>query len=167
MKDVTEIKMDWSLRKIHSEDADWIFEACQDPSIQKWTQIPKPYLREHAESFTIDLAGDVAAWVIERVSDSRPCGVIAVHSITQPEGVAESGYWMAPWGRGKGGMSAAINLLIDQLRTWPEVKVIQASLISQENVASRRTLERTGFTFFAEDENASCRISYRRSLPLR
>lgn len=148
--------MDWSLRRINSDDADWIFEACQDPLIQKWIQIPKPYLREHAESFTVDLAGDVAVWVIERKKESRPCGVIGVHSISQPEGVAEIGYWMAPWGRGFGGMNTALALLIAELKGWGNVSVIQAT-IAETNLASRRSVESTGFKL-SGDSDRSCRF---------
>ena len=49
----------FSLRPLAADDADWIFEACQDSEIQKWTQIPRPYTREHAVSFAKNLAGEI------------------------------------------------------------------------------------------------------------
>ena len=37
-----------TLRHPHHEDAEAIYEACQDPEIPKWTSVPCPYPREHA-----------------------------------------------------------------------------------------------------------------------
>lgn len=48
------------LRSLRDDDADWIFDACQDAEIQRWTLVPRPYLREHAESF-VDHGVKVAA----------------------------------------------------------------------------------------------------------
>ena len=144
--------MAWSLREILESDAEWIFDACQDPSIQRWTKIPRPYLREHAIAFTKDLSGELKVWVILRTEDSRPCGVIGLHSISEPDGVAEIGYWMAPWGRGHGGMREAVRLVIDRLQQWPSITAVQATLISDENVASRKTVERAGFQLVQAEE---------------
>jgi hypothetical protein len=43
------------LRPFRTSDADAVFRACQDPAIQRWTLVPIPYLREHADQ----LAGPV------------------------------------------------------------------------------------------------------------
>ncbi|GAA0609208.1 GNAT family N-acetyltransferase [Streptomyces crystallinus] len=40
------------LRPVGPQDADATYAACQDPDIQRWTTVPSPYLREHAEAFT-------------------------------------------------------------------------------------------------------------------
>lgn len=40
------------LRPVGPQDADAAYAACQDPDIQRWTTVPSPYLREHAEAFT-------------------------------------------------------------------------------------------------------------------
>ncbi|MEV6550631.1 GNAT family protein [Streptomyces sp. NPDC051597] len=40
------------LRPVGPQDADDTYVACQDPDIQRWTTVPSPYLREHAEAFT-------------------------------------------------------------------------------------------------------------------
>ncbi|MFI6349600.1 GNAT family N-acetyltransferase [Streptomyces sp. NPDC050560] len=39
------------LRTVAPFDAPALYDACQDPGIQRWTQVPSPYLPEHAESF--------------------------------------------------------------------------------------------------------------------
>lgn len=36
------------LRSVGPHDTDTVYEAVQDPDIQRWTTIPSPYLREHA-----------------------------------------------------------------------------------------------------------------------
>lgn len=136
--------MPWSLRSVESIDADWIFEACQDPEIQRWTRVPSPYLREHAVGFTKDLAGDLAAWVIENEQIDKPCGLIGVHTVSEQDGVAEIGYWLAPWARGIGAMATGLQLLTQELIRWPTVRVIQAT-IAEENISSRRTVESAGF----------------------
>ena len=82
-------------------DADWIYEACQDPLIQQWTMVPRPYTREHAINFTRDLAGELAVWAILKLGTERPMGVISVHRISDCDAMADIGYWMAPWGRGR------------------------------------------------------------------
>lgn len=145
----------WSLRRIEERDVDWIYEACQDPLIQRWTLIPRPYTREHAISFTQDLAGDVAVWAIEKREMDRPLGVLGIHSISECDGAADIGYWMAPWGRGIGGMKAALSLLLSELGNWPTVAAVKAT-IAESNTASRRTVESAGFELLGPSEQ-SCR----------
>ena len=40
------------LRPVAERHTDSVYTAAQDPDIQRWTTIPSPYLREHAQSFT-------------------------------------------------------------------------------------------------------------------
>ena len=129
-----------TLRDLRVDDADWIYDACQDAEIQRWTLVPRPYLREHAESFVSTGAGEFRNWVIES-AESRPVGMISVHSID--DGVASIGYWIAPWGRGVGAASAALRLVIDELRDMSGVTAVTAA-IAEANTASRRTVEACG-----------------------
>lgn len=39
------------LRTVDRRDTDAVYTAAQDPDIQRWTTIPSPYSREHAEDF--------------------------------------------------------------------------------------------------------------------
>jgi hypothetical protein len=39
------------LRPWRADDADAVLAACQDAEIQRWTEVPVPYRREHAEGF--------------------------------------------------------------------------------------------------------------------
>mgnify|MGYP006287237513 CR=1 FL=1 len=133
------------LRNVELTDADWIFDACQDPTIQRWTRVPRPYLRSHAEEFVAGGTPEVMKWVI--CSDEQPIGLIGVHSID--DGVAEIGYWVAPWGRGQRAVSQSIELVAEHLLATSSVTTIQA-IIAEGNIASRRSAELAGLTEFAQ-----------------
>lgn len=130
------------LRELRVDDAEWIYDACQDAEIQRWTLVPRPYLREHADSFVATGAGEFRNWVIVS-AEPRPVGMISVHSIESGE--ASIGYWVAPWGRGVGAASAALRLVIDELRDMSGVTAVTAN-IAEGNTASLRTVEACGFT---------------------
>ncbi|MFS8199494.1 GNAT family N-acetyltransferase [Streptomyces sp. CWNU-52B] len=46
------------LRTVGAHDTAAVFDAVQDPDIQRWTTIPSPYLREHATAFTEQMVPD-------------------------------------------------------------------------------------------------------------
>lgn len=46
------------LRTVGPHDTDAVYDAVQDPDIQRWTTIPSPYLREHAAGFTDQMVPD-------------------------------------------------------------------------------------------------------------
>ena len=48
------------LRPWRPDDVDAVVAACQDPEIQRWTQVPVPYTREDAEGFVGGIAS--ATW---------------------------------------------------------------------------------------------------------
>jgi RimJ/RimL family protein N-acetyltransferase len=149
VSDDESVVMLWALE---IDDAEWIFEACQDADIQRWTLVPRPYLREHAESFVREGVGELSTWAIVDDDDARPVGMISIHSIA--DGVASIGYWVAPWGRGRGAASAAVRRVIEMARAMG-ARAVTAD-IAEANVASRRTVERCGFTV-ASIEPLVCR----------
>jgi len=124
-----------SIRDITPTDASWIFDACQDEQIQYWTTVPKPYLMEHATSFTANALNEYKIWIIEN-EQNKPVGVISIHTVNE-DSVAEIGYWVAPWGRGMGATKAAIKSLAEYAKTQPDIKSIQAT-ISDLNIASQK-----------------------------
>lgn len=156
-----------SLRPLRTDDAEWIFDACQDLEIQKWTQIPRPYTRQHAADFVTTLAGDVEVWVVETSDDemletadavrrSTPIGIIGVHSIDPISRTAEIGYWMSRQGRGKGSMKSALQIFSAKIASNPNVSNISA-IIAEANYASRRTVESVGFVLDSDsDQSCNC-----------
>ncbi|WP_216897945.1 GNAT family N-acetyltransferase [Nocardia alni] len=100
-----------------SADIDGIVECCQEPSISRWTTIPVPYRRVHAEKF---LDGVVQGW-----AEGRPTwalretagGPVAGMVDLTPEGKdrtgGQMGFWLVPRLRGRGLMSRAVGLVCE------------------------------------------------------
>jgi RimJ/RimL family protein N-acetyltransferase len=78
------------LRPWNGDDAEAIYEACQDPEIQHWISvIPRPYTREHACAFVI--AADPDRHQLAIVEDGRVVGAMALRAINP--GTVRIGYW--------------------------------------------------------------------------
>ncbi|MEU5786699.1 GNAT family N-acetyltransferase [Micromonospora purpureochromogenes] len=96
------------LRPWQATDADAVHRACQDPDIQRWTTVPRPYLPEHAHGFVTDRAptawaeGTGAPFAVCDAGTGEllgSCGLVSIHRDLDS---AEIGYWTAPWARGRG-----------------------------------------------------------------
>jgi len=96
------------LRPWRAEDADAVHRACQDPDIQRWTTVPRPYRLEHAVEFVT--GSSPAAWANGSGAEFAVCDAATgellascgLVSIDPGLGSAEIGYWTAPWARGRG-----------------------------------------------------------------
>ena len=130
------------LRPLQSSDAEWIYHACQDTEVQRWTQIPRPYTREHAKSFVADQNGELLANAIINSRTGEPAGVAGIHHIKN--GIATVGYWIAPQARRAGAASTALKILPTIARRLGDAQTVRA-IIAETNVASRATAERAGF----------------------
>ena len=133
----------FKLRRLQYEDVEWIFNACQDESIQRWTMVPRPYSLEDAEWFVENEPGYVTM-VIEDSESLMPVGLVSIHEIDEFTREAPMGYWIAPWGRGMKAATAAVKLLIASITPDEEIHSVIA-YIAEGNTASRRTIERAGF----------------------
>ena len=134
------------LRDLESSDAEWITRACQDEEVQRWTKVPRPYTREHSESFIKNKNGELAAWAIIDSRSQEPVGVIGIHHVVN--GIASIGYWVSPWGRNSGAVSTALRIIPTLARRIGNAHTLQAT-IAETNTASRRTAERAGFTLIS------------------
>jgi RimJ/RimL family protein N-acetyltransferase len=139
------------LRNLESSDAEWITRACQDEEVQRWTKVPRPYTREHAESFIENKNGELAAWAIIDSRSQEPVGMIGIHHVIN--GVASIGYWVAPWGRKSGAASTALRIIPTLARRIGNAHTLQAT-IAETNTASRRTAERAGFTLIGNSPDS-------------
>jgi RimJ/RimL family protein N-acetyltransferase len=137
------------LRPFADADADAVYTACQDPDIQYYTPVPRPYRRADSEEFVRDRAP--SGWATDsdhilgafRADDGVLVGSFCLTKLF--EGVYELGYWAAKEQRGRGYSTEAARALCDwgfatldahRLEWWAMVG----------NTASRAVAEKLGFT---------------------
>ncbi|QAY62474.1 N-acetyltransferase [Xylanimonas allomyrinae] len=109
-------------------DVERILEICQDAAIQRWTTVPRPYLREHAEGFATSIvpagweAGTSLVWAVRAAGDVLPgspeppvLGMVELRLDDAPAGArsGEVGFWAAPEARGRGLTTEAARLVVD------------------------------------------------------
>ena len=159
----------FQLRRLKYDDVEWIFDACQDEAIQRWTMVPRPYSFEDAAWF-IENQPEYVTMVIEDAESSMPLGLVSIHDVDEVTREAPMGYWVAPWGRGMKAASAAVKLLIATITPDENIQSVVA-YVAEENAASRRTIERAGFVeverewgLAREFMNEVMSIKYRKTL---
>jgi uncharacterized protein YhfF len=130
------------LRPVRADDADWIFAACQDADIQRWTTVPRPYTHEHAREFVADTPNVRLAMAIIDAASDLPVGVAGINAVK--DGVATVGYWVAPWGRRRGAATEALHVLSTIAARLDGVRTVRA-LIAGTNTASQAVAEHAGF----------------------
>jgi RimJ/RimL family protein N-acetyltransferase len=107
-----------TLRPHRAEDVDAVLAMCSDPAVQRWTTVPVPYERAHAERFVGERPSrwaDDTGWelVVEAADDQgRPRFAGQVGLRPNRCGGADLGFALAPWARGRGVMSRAVRLLL-------------------------------------------------------
>lgn len=107
------------LRAWDPKDADAVFAACQDTSIQRWTRVPAPYEPQHAVGFVGELAasqwaaGTGAPLAVATAGDDEIVGACGLVAVNAQDLVAEVGYWVVPWARGQRVAQRATRLLAD------------------------------------------------------
>jgi RimJ/RimL family protein N-acetyltransferase len=132
-----------SLRPVGPRDVDWIESACQDADIQRWTTVPRPYTRAHAEAFAGSGGIGDTTWAIVD-DDDHGLGMISIHGIDPGTGDADAGYWVAPWARRRGVATWAIGALVERAAAREGVRAITLQ-IAETNAASRGAAIKAGF----------------------
>jgi RimJ/RimL family protein N-acetyltransferase len=130
-----------------TDDIDAIYEACQDPDIQRYTTVPSPYQRTDAESFVHLVAawwatGDECTWAIR--ADGVLVGMIALHGVR--DGAAEIGYWMAAPARGRGYLTEAARAVLDFAFGPMRLQRVEWRAVT-DNPASVRIAQKLGFRY--------------------
>lgn len=131
-------------------DIDAIFEACQDPAIQRYTTVPSPYTREDAESFIPRVAEQWAGdqhrtWAMRH--EGELVGTVGLYRLNGG-GDGELGYWVSPQARGQGFITEASRAVL----AWgfsadgPALVRIEWHA-SVGNIASARTARALGFRY--------------------
>jgi ribosomal-protein-alanine N-acetyltransferase len=139
-----------TLRAHVPTDLDALVEMAVDPDMVRWTAIPTPYTRDMAEQFAFAAMargwddGTHRGWAIEATDDegrSRFAGNVDVRA--RP--IADIGFALHPWARGRGIMAAAVRLAVDWSLTEGGVEIVHwRSQVGNE--ASLRVAHATGFT---------------------
>ena len=130
-------------------DVDAITIAAQDPEVPRWTTLPSPYERSHAEDF-VDRAGEwwhtgtELTWAIR--TGGSWIGMMGLHG-AQPGGAAEIGFWMAASARGHGYVTEAARAVIDFGFAEPLglARIQWRAVVG--NLASARTARSLGFRY--------------------
>lgn len=131
-------------------DADAVYEACQDADIQRYTTVPSPYERRHADEFVDKVAADWVSgahltWAIRR--DTRLVGVIGLYRL-DGKGTGELGYWVARPARGAGQLAEAARAVLDwgfASQGADLVRIEWKAVVG--NIASARAARALGFRF--------------------
>jgi ribosomal-protein-serine acetyltransferase len=151
-----------ALRPLREDDVPLIFEACQDPLIPRFTRVPSPYTMEHAHG-ALHADGDEIRRAIVG-ADDRLLGVGGLLRFAPDGRSCEVGYWLAPWGRGRGAATRAVELLCDWGFATLGLERVELHAHT-ENEASRAVAERAGFAEAGRkhDEDGRELVVYARS----
>jgi ribosomal-protein-alanine N-acetyltransferase len=131
-------------------DVDPMVEMAADPDMVRWTAIPDPYTPAMGEQFAFTAmprgweTGTHRGWAIEAMDDegrSRFAGNIDVRG----KPIADIGFALHPWARGRGVMARAVRLAVDWSLTKGGVDIVHwRSHVG--NAGSLRVAHATGFT---------------------
>lgn len=107
-----------TLRAATPADVEPMWEMTQDPDMQRWTAVPVPNTREMSEDFALRVGAEAwdadtsRNWVIEAEDDDgRPRYAGNVDLRGGP--VADVGFSLHPWARGRGLVARAVRLAAD------------------------------------------------------
>lgn len=138
-----------TLRAHRTQDVDGLVAMGNDPETARWTTVPQPYERHHAQDWVDSTApgmwrdGTAFGWAIER--DGRFAGNIDVRRGPPPD----LGFALAPWARGRGVMTRAVRLATRWAFDVGGVPIVHWSTHAG-NLASWRVAHACGFAFHGE-----------------
>ena len=138
-----------TLRPWNADDADCVFRACQDADIQRYTTVPVPYLREHAEGFVVAAPAkyrlrEAAGFAVATTATGQVVGSCGLGPVNLVDRTSGGGYWVAPWGRGRGVAASALDILTTWALDPRRLRRIQME-IEPENAASVAAAVRAGY----------------------
>jgi len=161
------IAADLLIRTWRPDDAEAVYQACQDPAIQRWSTVPSPYQRADAERFVGEIAP--AAWAdrtaahlgVFDLGSGRLLGAHGLGSINRHRNSAELGYWTVASARGRGVALTATRAVA----TWAFAQLgLDRLTWSAEigNHPSRLVALRAGFHIGGEQRMAQPHVGGRR-----
>lgn len=142
-----------TLRAHTPADLDEMVEMANDPDMGRWTSVQQPHSRDMSEQFALGVIprgwneGTSHGWALEAVDDtgrSRFAGNIDIRGTA----MADVGYALHPWARGRGLMVRALRLANDWALTEGGAEIVHWKA-HVGNEASLRVAHRAGFTLHA------------------
>jgi RimJ/RimL family protein N-acetyltransferase len=135
------------LRPWRADDVDAVLSACQDAEIQRWTEVPVPYRREHAEAFVGEVAERMWAagggqFAVETLDGGALTGAMTL--FPPRDGVGTGGYWTVPAHRGLGYTAEALCLLCDWAFGGLGLRRVEV-VVDPANAGSRGVAGSAGF----------------------
>ena len=134
-----------TLRAHTPSDIDDMLEMCRDPEALRWTSIPLDSTRESVEHYAFTVvaggwdAGNHFGWAIE--VDGRFAGNVDVRGDGP---IADIGFVLHPWARGRGLMVRAVRLATDWAFVDGGVEIVHWRA-NVGNVGSLRVAHAAGF----------------------
>lgn len=134
-----------TLRAHVPSDIDDMLDMARDPEALRWTAIPTPHTREMSERFAFVHipsgwnAGTARGWAIE--VDGRFAGNLDLRQ----EPIADIGFVLHEWARGRGAMVRAVRLAVDWALNNTAVEIVHWRA-HVGNEASLRVAHAAGFT---------------------
>ena len=130
-------------------DVDAITRVCRDPETQRWTRVPSPYERHHAQEFVeAQWRGAEAPWeglalTIADLDSDALLGAVGL-DVDAAERSADLGFWVAPEARGRGVATAAARRMC--ALGFERLDLARISMhAAVGNEASNRVAHRLGF----------------------
>ena len=118
--------------------------------IARWTRVPSPYLREHAEEFIARMGaarrlGEELALAIVSARDGGLLGSVSIRITSWEHSRGELGYLVFAHARGSGVATRALRLLA--AFSFERLGLLRVGLLAAvDNPASQRVAEKAGFT---------------------
>ncbi|MFE4821595.1 GNAT family N-acetyltransferase [Streptomyces sp. NPDC056704] len=137
------------LRAWELGDLPLVREASRDDYIPLITTVPSTYSQAAGEAFVRRQwerasTGSGYPFVIVRIEDGRPLGMVGLWVRDRGEGRASLGYWLAGSARGQGIAAEALRVVVRWALSDLRIPRLQLH-VEPWNVATQRTAERVGF----------------------
>lgn len=136
------------LRRLHHDDADAFARGTEDPAVRRFGHLPLPeytpaVVRAQIDGVIADglHAGDLAVLAVADPATDEFLGSLVLFDFRP--GRAEVGFWIAPWGRGRGVARGAVQAALE-LAAAVRISHLDART-SPENDGSVRVLTGAGF----------------------
>lgn len=139
---------DLVLRRLGAGDLPRLVEACNDPEIPRWTTVPRPYGEDDGRAFLeeVDRGWEEGTGAVFAVADRATDDLLGVMGLSRvATRIAVVGYWTAPWARGRGVATRALEAVSAWGLGQEGLDRIDLATLPG-NRASERVARRAGYT---------------------